>query len=71
MVKTKMIAPWDNPEAKMKEYFIEPTLKYTIPGLKELGIEKDPYIYKILREPLGYLENKPETYFASWEKEMN
>jgi NitT/TauT family transport system substrate-binding protein len=69
MVKTKMISGWDNPEAKMKEYWIEPTLKYTIPGLKELGIEEDPYIYKILREPLGYLENKPETYFAPWEKE--
>lgn len=70
MVDTKMIAPWDNPEAKMKEYFIEPTLKYTIPALKELGIEKDPYINKILREPLDYLANKPESYFAPWEKEL-
>jgi hypothetical protein len=45
-------------------------LKYTIPALKELGIEKDPYINKILREPLDYLANKPETYFAPWEKEL-
>ena len=68
MVKTNMITAWDKPETKMSEYWVEPTIKYTIPAVKELGIEDDTYIDKILKIPLPYLSKKPENYFASWEK---
>lgn len=70
MVKTNMISSWDKPETKMKEYWIEPTMKYTLPAVKELGINEDPYIYRTLRTPLPYLlGKKPENYFAQWEQE--
>jgi NitT/TauT family transport system substrate-binding protein len=69
MVKTEMIKPWSEPQAKMKQYWIEPTMKYTIPALKELGINEDPYTYSVLRISLPYLDKNPEAYFAPWEKE--
>jgi sulfonate transport system substrate-binding protein len=67
MVKTNMIKPFDHPEAVMKEYFIDPTMKYTVPALKELGVSQDPYIYRMTRTPMPYLAKKPEAYFAPWE----
>ncbi len=69
MVKTNMISSWERPEAKINEYWIEPTMKYTLPAVKELGINQDPYIYRILRTSLPYLNKKPESYFGPWEKE--
>jgi hypothetical protein len=69
MVKTNMIPAWENAAAKMNEYWIEPTMKYTVPAVKELGIQDDPYIRKVLKQSLPYLDKKPESYFAPWEKE--
>ncbi len=68
MVKTNMIKPWDNPEAKMREYFIDPTMKYTVPAVKELGMSQDAYTDKLLTTSLPYLDKKPESYFGPWQK---
>ncbi len=69
MVKTGMIPAWENAAARMNEYWVEPTMKYTLPAVKELGLQDDPYIRKVERIPLPYLDKKPESYFAPWEKQ--
>jgi hypothetical protein len=69
MVKTNMIPAWSNAEAKINEYWVEPTMKYTVPAVKEMGIQDDPYIRKVESLSLPYLDKAPETYFAPWERE--
>jgi NitT/TauT family transport system substrate-binding protein len=68
MTQTKLSDPVSDPEAMIQQHFIEPTMKYTLPALNELGRVADPQADKLGHLRLPYLSKNPEDYFASWEK---
>ena len=68
MTQTKLIEPAADAEGMINRYFIEPTMKYTLPALQELGRVPDPETEGLAHLKLPYLNKSPEDYFASWEK---
>jgi NitT/TauT family transport system substrate-binding protein len=68
MTEAKLSDPAPDPEAMIQQHFVEPTMKYTLPALNELGRVADPEADKLGHLKLPYLKKNPEDYFASWEK---
>ena len=68
MTANKLIEPVADPQGMIQRYFIEPTTKYLLPALKAVGQVPDPTSEGLKHLDLPYLTNKPETYFAAWQR---
>ena len=68
MTANKLIEPVADPQGMIQRYFIEPTTKYLLPALKAIGQVPDPTSEGLKHLDLPFLTNKPETYFAAWER---
>jgi len=57
----------DDPAKMFDEYFIEPTKRFTLPAVEELGLEPDPVVSKMLRASYPLLPKPAEEYRAPWD----
>jgi hypothetical protein len=68
LVAGGVVTPVAEPEKLMHEYFIEPTKRFTLPAVDELGILPDPVVSKMLRASYPMLPKPVEEYYAPWDQ---
>jgi NitT/TauT family transport system substrate-binding protein len=62
-----VITPVDDPGKMMNEFFIEPTKRFTLPAVEELGIVPDKVVSHMLRASYPMLPKPVEEYYAPWD----
>jgi NitT/TauT family transport system substrate-binding protein len=68
MVSNGVIEGVSDPAAMIQRHFIEPTIRYVLPALSDLGRVADPETESLRRLPLPSLPQPPEAYLGPWEK---
>jgi NitT/TauT family transport system substrate-binding protein len=68
MEDAKVIDPIENFPALVENYFIEPTKRFTLPALEELGRQGDPVLDQVRAQPLPLLPKPSQEYLGPWEK---
>jgi len=68
LVSNGVIDAVPDPAAMIQRYFIEPTIRYVLPALSDIGRVADPETDRLRRIPLPSLPHPPETYLGPWEK---
>jgi ABC-type nitrate/sulfonate/bicarbonate transport system substrate-binding protein len=70
MLAGNIIKPVDDAEKMMNDYFVEPTKKFVLPALAEIGMQKDPVIKDMLTAAYPLLPKPAEAYHTEWDKEL-
>ena len=70
MVQVKTIDPHPDPAKLFNDGIIEPTKRFTLPVVEELGLEPDPEIEKMLKGDYPFLPKPVESYYAYWERRL-
>jgi NitT/TauT family transport system substrate-binding protein len=68
LVAGGVVTPVDDPDKMMNEYFIEPTKRFTLPAVEELGILPDAVVSKMLHASYPMLPKPVEEYYAPWDQ---
>ena len=67
MLKAEQLQPFNDPQAVIRKYWIEPAERFIAPALKDLDLQPDPIVAETLRIRLPNLSGAPEKYYAPWE----
>jgi ABC-type nitrate/sulfonate/bicarbonate transport system substrate-binding protein len=67
LVSGGVIKAVDDPEKLFSDYFVEPTKRFTLPAVQELGLEPDPVVSKMLKASYPLLPKPVEAYHAPWD----
>ena len=70
MVQAKTIDPHPNPAKLFNDGIIEPTKRFTLPAVEELGLQPDPEIEAMLKGGYPLLPKPVESYYADWERRL-
>lgn len=62
-----VVTPMEDPAKMMDEYFIEPTKRFTLPAVDEVGFQPDPVVSKMLHASFPMLPKPAEEYAAPWD----
>jgi len=68
MGDARVIDPVENFSTIIEKYFIEPTQRFTLPALEELGKQKDAILENVRQQQLPLLEKPVQEYLAPWEQ---
>ena len=70
MVQVKTIDPHPDPAKLFNDGIVEPTKRFTLPVVEELGLQPDPEIEKMLKGEYPFLPKPVESYYADWERRL-
>jgi ABC-type nitrate/sulfonate/bicarbonate transport system substrate-binding protein len=70
LVVVKTIDPHSDPAKLFNDAIVEPTKRFTLPAVEELGLQPDPEIEKMLRAEYPLLPKPVESYYADWERRL-
>jgi len=68
MVSNGLIEAVSDPAAMIQRHFIEPTIRFVLPALSDLGRVADPETESLRRLPLPSLPQPLDAYLGPWEK---
>lgn len=68
MTKAGQLGPFEDLQAVVNEYWIEPAKRFIVPAVTELGREPDTVVDGILKIRLMNLPEAPDAYLAPWER---
>jgi NitT/TauT family transport system substrate-binding protein len=68
MEDARVIDPIENFPTLVEKYFIEPTQRFTLPAVEELGKQKDAILENVRQQQLPLLEKPVQEYLAPWER---
>ena len=68
MVQAKTIDPHPDPAKLFNDGIVEPTKRFTLPAVEELGLQPDPEIEAMLKGGYPLLPKPVESYYADWER---
>jgi|SRR5579871_284860 len=57
-------------EKIIDDYFVQPTLQYTLKALDKVGRQNDPVVKDFLNSSLPLLPKPTSSYFAPWERDL-
>ena len=69
-MQVKTIDPHPDPAKLFNDGITEPTKRFTLPVVEELGLEPDPEIEKMLKGDYPFLPKPVESYYADWERRL-
>ena len=70
LVLVKTIDPHPDPAKLFNEAIVEPTKRFTLPAVEELGLQPDPEIEAMLKGDYPFLPKPVESYYADWERRL-
>ena len=70
LVVAKTIDPHPDPAKLFNDAIVEPTKRFTLPAVEELGLEPDPEIEKMLQGDYPLLPKPVASYYADWERRL-
>jgi ABC-type nitrate/sulfonate/bicarbonate transport system substrate-binding protein len=70
LVLAKTIDPHPNPAQLFNDAIVEPTKRFTLPAVEELGLQPDPEIEKMLKADYPLLPKPAESYYTDWERRL-
>lgn len=65
-----IIEPVDGIEDVINDYFVEPTQRFTLPALEEVGFQADPTIKEMLQGEYPLLPKPVEEYHTEWDRQI-
>jgi ABC-type nitrate/sulfonate/bicarbonate transport system substrate-binding protein len=68
MVNFKMMPPLENEEKVIHDYFVAPSVKFTVPAVRELGEQPDPLRDNAVKLKPYSLRKPVGEYLGPWEK---
>lgn len=70
LVRAKTIDPHPDPTKLFNETVVEPTKRFTLPAVSELGLQPDPEIEELLKGDYPFLPKPTASYYADWERRL-
>ncbi len=70
IVQAKTIDPSADPAKLFNETIVEPTKRFTLPAVEQLGLQPDADIESMLRGDYPFLPKPVATYYADWEHRL-
>ena len=70
LMGAKTIDPHPNPAKLFNDAIVEPTKRFTLPAVEELGLQPDPEIETMLKGDYPFLPKSVESYYADWERQL-
>jgi len=70
LVLAKTIDPHPNPAKLFNDAIVEPTERFTLPAVEELGLQPDPEIETMLKGDYPFLPKPVASYYADWERRL-
>jgi len=70
MLEGNIIKPSDDVAKMMNDYFVEPTKKFVLPALAEIGMQPDPGVKEMLTGSYPLLPQPTEAYHTEWDKQL-
>lgn len=70
LVQAKTIDPHPDPTKLFDETVVEPTKRFTLPAVSELGLQPDPEIEELLKGDYPFLPKPTASYYADWERRL-
>ena len=70
LVLAKTIDPHPDPAKLFNDAIVEPTKRFTLPAVEELGLQPDPEIEKMLKGEYPLLPKPLDSYYADWERRI-
>jgi hypothetical protein len=70
LVHAKAIDPHPDPARLFNEAIIEPTKRFTLPVVEELGLQSDPEFESMIKGDYPFLPKPVESYYADWEHRL-
>jgi NitT/TauT family transport system substrate-binding protein len=70
LIQSKTIDPHPDPAKLFNDTIVEPTKRFTLPAVEELGLQPDPEIIKMLKGDYPFLPKPVEGYYADWERQL-
>ena len=70
LMLVKTIDPHPDPAKLFNDGIVEPTKRFTLPAVEELGLQPDPEIEKMLKGDYPFLPKPVESYYADWERQL-
>jgi len=70
LVEVKTIDPHPDPAKLFNDGIVEPTKRFTLPVVEELGLQPDPEIENMLKGDYLFLPKPVESYYADWERRL-
>ncbi len=70
LVQAKTIDPHPDPAKLFNDTIVEPTKRFTLPAVEELGLQPDPEIEAMLKGDYPFLTKPAASYYADWERRL-
>jgi sulfonate transport system substrate-binding protein len=70
LVRNKTIDAHPEPAKLFDAAIVEPTKRFTLPVVEELGLQPDPDIEAMLKGNYGFLPKPVPEYYAEWERQQ-
>ena len=70
LVQVKTIDPVADPAKLFSDAIVEPTKRFTLPAVEELGLQPDPEIEAMLKGDYPMLQKPVASYYADWERHL-
>jgi|SRR3984893_2838774 len=70
LVQAKTIDRHSDPTKLFNDAVVEPTKRFTLPAVEELGLQPDPEIEKMLKGEYPLLVKPVDSYYADWERRI-
>jgi sulfonate transport system substrate-binding protein len=70
LVRAKAIDPHPDPVRLFNDAIVEPTKRFVLPVVEELGSQPDPEIESMLKGEYPFLPKPVASYYADWERRL-
>jgi sulfonate transport system substrate-binding protein len=70
LVRSKAIDPHPDPVRLFNDAIVEPTKRFILPVVEELGTQPDPEIESMLKGEYPFLPNPVASYYSDWERRL-